>query len=71
MSTSIEIMRLCGEMGQLERMKILRYLLTKNMKIIEGGDGSRVNLSRLSIAELNDLAAYTKEIYDTLAPTLI
>ena len=71
MSTSIEIMRLCGDMTQIERMKILRYLLQKNMKIIEGGDGSRVNLSRLSIAELNDLAAYSKEIHSTLSPLLI
>ena len=67
----MEIMRLCGEMGQLERMKILRYLVAKNMKVIEGGDGSRINLSRLSIAEMNDLAEYTKQIYATLAPPLI
>ena len=71
MSTSMEIMRLCGEMGQLERIKILQYLVAKNMKVIEGGDGSRINLSRLSIIEMNDLAAYTKQIYATLAPPLI
>ena len=71
MSTAVEIMRLCNDMGQLERLKILRYLLTKNMHVVEGGDGSRVNLSRLSIGALNDLATYTKEIHDTLAPTLI
>ena len=71
MSTSVEIMRLCNDMGQLERLKILRYLVSKNMKVIENADGSRVNLSRLSIAEMNDLAAYTKQIYATLAPPLI
>jgi hypothetical protein len=71
MSTSAEIMQLCNEMGQLERLKILRYLLQKNMKIIEAGDGSRVNLSKLSISELSDLAEFSKSIHATLAPPLI
>ncbi len=64
-------MQLCNEMGQLERLKILRYLLQKNMKIIEAGDGSRVNLSKLSISELSDLAEFSKSIHATLAPPLI
>ncbi len=71
MSTSVEIMKLCEEMGRLERLKILRYLLQKNMNIIENADGSRINLSRLSIGELDDLAVYSKAIHATLAPMLI
>ncbi len=71
MSTSAEIMKLCNELGQLERLKILRYLLQKNMKIIEAGDGSRINLSKLSISELSDLAEFSKSIHATLAPPLI
>ena len=71
MSTAIEIMRLCNELGQLERIKILQYLVTKNMKVVENADGTRINLSRLSIIEMNDLAAYIKQIYATLAPPLI
>ena len=71
MSTAAEIMCLCNEMGQLERLKILRYLLQKNIRIIENADGSRINLSKLSIAELDDLAIYSKQIHSTLAPLLI
>lgn len=71
MSTAAEIMKLCEDMGQMERLKILRYLLQKNMNIVENADGSRINLSRLSIAELDDLATYSKQIHATLAPMLI
>jgi hypothetical protein len=41
------------------------------MKIIEAGDGSRINLSKLSISELSDLAEFSKSIHATLAPPLI
>ena len=46
----------------LERTKVLRFLVTKNIKCIEHADGTRVNLDTIGSADRGALLEFVKSL---------
>ena len=58
----VEIMKACSKLDKADKMVVLRYLKNKHVKVVEGGDGTRVNLSGLSRAQLEELNTLAKAL---------
>lgn len=46
----------------INRLYILKYLMEQNIKIHEGLDGSRINLSKLNDKEIENLEQFVKNL---------
>ena len=62
MAEAAEIIELCGRLCMLERTKVLRFLVTKNIKCIEHADGTRVNLDTIGSADRGELLEFVKSL---------
>ncbi len=60
MAEAVEIIELCDRLCITERMKILKFLVSKNVKTIEQGDGVRVNIDTMGSADRGALLEFVK-----------
>ena len=65
MTEAVEIIELCSRLCMLERTKVLRFLVTKNIKCIETGDGTRVNVDTMGSADRGALLEFVKSLEPT------
>lgn len=56
-------MAMVGDMDYLTRMKMLSFLVAINSLVFEHNDGCRINISRLTPAELSRIIAFAERIY--------
>ena len=62
--TQAKIIRTCSNLNKNHLDTVMKYLLSKNIKVSESADGSRVNLSTLSPDCLEQLHTLTKSLYN-------
>ena len=62
MSEAVEIILLCSRLCMLERTKVLRFLVTKNIKCIEHADGTRVNLDTMGQRDRGALLEFIRTL---------
>ena len=59
--------RKVDDMTHKNRMEVLKYIMTLNIKIVECGDGSRINLDKLCLEELKGLEDMINKIINSLS----
>ncbi len=62
MTEAVEIVELCSRLCITERIKVLKFLVTKNIKCLEQGDGTRVNIDAMGSADRGELLAFVKSL---------
>jgi predicted house-cleaning noncanonical NTP pyrophosphatase (MazG superfamily) len=62
-----EIMKKCGGFSKSQNIEVLKHLMEIGAKIIESGDGSRINLNKLSKRKLKGLSEKICEIDKPIA----
>ena len=62
MTEAAEIILLCGRLCVTERMKVLKFLVSKNIKCIEQGDGTRVNIDTMGQRDRGALLEFIRTL---------
>ena len=62
MTEAAEIILLCGRLCISERLKVLRFLVSKNIKCIETGDGTRGNIDAMGSADRGALLEFIRTL---------
>jgi hypothetical protein len=62
MTEAVEIILLCSRLCVLERMKVLTFLVSKNIKCLEHADGTRVNIDTMRSADRGELLEFVKNL---------
>jgi len=61
--TQINIMNTCGKLDKSHLDTVMKWLISNHVKVSEGADGSRVNLSILDPETLKQLDMLTAGLY--------
>jgi hypothetical protein len=62
MAEAAEIIELCSRLCISERLKVLKFLITKNIKCLEHADGTRVNIDAMGSADRGALLEFVRTL---------